>query len=170
VWEALDRAGCEPHGTEWNFRSRCPAHGGENPGSLHVSVGCDGQAVLWCFAHRCPADDIARAVGLEMRDLFPPGHRHARRRQLPQARRADFQGNARRVVNILAALEALGSDWSASVRCACAYCGAPAAVLFADREQLGLMCPGAPDPNALSHWTCTADQLAQALAGRLEDA
>jgi hypothetical protein len=169
VWEALERAGCEPHGTEWDFRSRCPLHG-ENPGALHVSVGVGGQAVLWCFARQCAAEDIAGALRLEMCDLFPPGHRRARRRQLPQARRADFQGSARTVVNVLAALEALGDDWSASVRCACAFCGAPAAVLFADRERVGLMCPGDPDPNALGHWTCTADQLAQALAGRLEDA
>jgi hypothetical protein len=170
VWDALERVGCEPHGTQWDFRSRCPAHDGENPSALHVSVGVGGQAILWCFAHQCAAEDIARALGLAVADLFPPGHRRARRRRLPDARRADFHGNARMIVNVLAALQALGGNWSASVRCACGYCGAPAAVLFADREQVGLMCPGDPDPDALGHWTCTVDQFTQALAGRVEDA
>jgi hypothetical protein len=170
VWDALDRADCSPHGAQWDFRSRCPAHDGENPSALHVAVGVGGQAVLWCFARQCDAEQIVAALDLEMCDLFPAGHRRARRRHLPDARRRDFAGSARTVVNVLAGLQALGSDWSASVRCDCPHCGAPAAVLFADREQVGLMCPGDPDPDALGHWTCTVDQFVQALAGRLEDA
>jgi hypothetical protein len=170
MWDALERAVCAPHGEPWNFRSRCPAHDGENPNALHVSVGCDGQAILWCFAHQCGAEQIVAAVGLQMHDLFPAGHRRARRRPLPDACRADFTGSARAVANVLAGLEAVGGDWLVQLRCDCAHCGAPAAVLFADRSGVTLMCPGDDRAQALGYGACTADQLTQALAGRLEDA
>ena len=92
---ALEVAGCRPHGRSYDFRARCPAHDGENRESLHASVGADGRAVLYCFARQCPAEDICGALGLTVADLFPPGHRYARRLPLRPVKRADFSGSPR---------------------------------------------------------------------------
>ena len=77
VWDALDRAGCEPHGAPHDFRARCAGHDGDNRDALHVSVGADGRALLWCFVG-CTVETIVSALGLSMPDLFPLGHHRAR--------------------------------------------------------------------------------------------
>jgi hypothetical protein len=63
------------------YMASCPAH--EDPkASLGVSEGDDGRALLRCFAG-CESSDIVAALGLEMRDLFPPsanGHRNGLRK------------------------------------------------------------------------------------------
>lgn len=129
VWDALQAAGCAPHGQAYDFRSRCPAHAGENNNALHVSAGADGRAVLWCHAHQCELEDITIALELSVADLFPAGHRNANRRQLANARRADFDGPARTVANTLAALERIGDRWVVTVSTDCPYCGYPHARL-----------------------------------------
>jgi hypothetical protein len=48
----------------------CPAHNDKSP-SLVVRELADGRVLVHCFAG-CGVDEIVRAVGLEMRDLFPP--------------------------------------------------------------------------------------------------
>lgn len=78
VFEALEQAGCSPVGPTHKFRARCPAHGSDTQNSLAVSVGGDGRALLWCFVG-CDANDIVKALGLAWSDLFPEGHRLARR-------------------------------------------------------------------------------------------
>ena len=123
VRDALDRAGCAPHGPACDFRARCPGHDGDNPESLHVCEGADRRVVLYCFAHLCDAERIVSAIGLTLADLFPAGHHRARRRDLPEAQRRDFGGNARIVANMLLALERLGRDWQLAITLDCPYCG-----------------------------------------------
>jgi len=60
------------------YIARCPAHEDRRP-SLSVRELDDGRVLLHCFAG-CPVDEVVAAVGLELRDLFPPGeHRPAPR-------------------------------------------------------------------------------------------
>ncbi len=170
VWDALERAGCEPHGQPWDFYARCPVHNGESNEALHVSVGADGRALLWCFAHTCSAQSIAAALDVEVCDLFPPGHHRARRRSLPEAQRGDFTGSARAVVNILAAVEKLHAEWYLELRTDCAHCGSPAALAHASSSgAVSLSCPGDADAEALGYTGCTLDQFRQALAARVRD-
>lgn len=77
VLEHLD--GVRRSGKGWT--ARCPAHEDHWP-SLSVSEGRDGRALLTCHAG-CAFDDLIRALGLELRDLFPPRDDSAR----PQPRR-----------------------------------------------------------------------------------
>jgi putative DNA primase/helicase len=66
VLETLD--GARKNGTGWV--ARCPGHEDRNP-SLSIHVGDDGRVLLRCFAG-CSAERIVAALGLTMRDLFPP--------------------------------------------------------------------------------------------------
>lgn len=77
VRDALDARGYTPTGEPHDFRSRCPAHDGENDHALHVWEGGEGTALVHCF-RGCDTRDVVRALGLTMRDLFPPGHHRAR--------------------------------------------------------------------------------------------
>jgi hypothetical protein len=169
IWDALDRAGCRPHGPEHDFRARCPGHDGENRDALHVSTGADGRVLLTCFAHDCDSETIVGAIGLEMSDLFPPGHHRARRLKPPRSRREDFTGPARTVVNVLAGLETVGSDWCLELRTDCPHCGSPAALLQASPRFVLLSCPGDEYAERLGYTACTLDQFQQALAGRVND-
>jgi hypothetical protein len=66
VREALEAAGCRRSGpTGWT----CPAHD-DHKASLSVREAGDGRALVYCHAG-CPVDDVARALGLSMRDLAP---------------------------------------------------------------------------------------------------
>ncbi|MCI0654836.1 MAG: hypothetical protein L0Y39_10215 [Methylococcaceae bacterium] len=49
---------------------RCPSHDDKRP-SLAIREIEGGTLLLKCFAG-CSAADIVQAVGLELRDLFPP--------------------------------------------------------------------------------------------------
>lgn len=51
-----------------SWKALCPAHEDREP-SLSVSEGDDGRAFLRCFAG-CNNEEIAAALGLEMKDLF----------------------------------------------------------------------------------------------------
>lgn len=57
-------------GTDTNFTCRCPAHE-DRENSLSVSVADDGKVLLKCFAD-CDNKDILAAMGLHLRDLWPP--------------------------------------------------------------------------------------------------
>ncbi len=161
VWDALEARDYCPHGQPHDFRARCPAHKGSNDESLHVSVGADGRALVHCFAHRCDEAAITSVLGLEVSDLFPAGHRNARRRELPHASRVDFTGPAVEAADLLCALNRLGERWRIEVTCDCPSCGSPHALLAISTDHGPWMsCPGG----------CTAQMAAQALAGRLADA
>lgn len=77
------------------WRACCPAHGGSNPSALSVGVGAEDQVLLRCW-HGCDVEQVARALGLELTDLFPPKlHHHTsgvptRRRLLPAAQALDL--------------------------------------------------------------------------------
>lgn len=49
----------------------CPAHEDKEP-SLGIAVGEDGRVLLHCFAG-CSAESVVKAIGVEMKDLFPSG-------------------------------------------------------------------------------------------------
>ena len=69
------------------WKARCPAHE-DRKASLAISIGAGGKALLNCFAG-CKTDDVAAAVGLEMRDLMPPRDvRPALKKKTPVRRNA----------------------------------------------------------------------------------
>ena len=82
--------------------ARCPAHADRNP-SLGIRECGDGTLLIRCWAG-CSADSVVRAVGLELRDLFPQ-HMDGRSFEptAPRPKRPRFQ--ARELLQ-LAALEA----------------------------------------------------------------
>lgn len=55
-------------GRDGKYIARCPCHGDSTP-SLSVGLGNDNKILLKCFAG-CSTEDIVRAMGLEMKDLF----------------------------------------------------------------------------------------------------
>lgn len=55
--------------TRNGWLAKCPCHDDREP-SLSISLGADGRILLKCFAG-CSVEQIVRALGLEMRDLFP---------------------------------------------------------------------------------------------------
>jgi hypothetical protein len=54
----------------------CPAHEDRKP-SLNIAEGSDGRVLLHCFAG-CSQEEIVRALGLELRDLFPTSEPESR--------------------------------------------------------------------------------------------
>lgn len=160
VWDALETHGCGPHGLAYDFRARCAGHDGEGGDSLHVTEGADGRVLLHCFAHNCEPERILEPLGLGVADLFPAGHRHARRRRVEPVKRSDLTGNARVIANTLGALERLGVPWQATVTTDCPYCRSPGAYLRTTTNS---------EPFADCPAGCTTREFTQALAGRLLD-
>jgi Toprim domain len=73
VEEVVEHLGGGRPDGQGGFMARCAlaehhAHGDRTP-SLHVSPGDDDNVLLKCFAG-CPTEEIVRAVGLQMRDLY----------------------------------------------------------------------------------------------------
>ena len=96
LWEALERAGCEPMGAPPSFRAKCPGHGGENPTALRVGIGADGRALIHCF-RGCSAERVLAPLGLSTIDLYPIELRHrGGRRDLVLA-----PGRGRRTADVL---------------------------------------------------------------------
>ena len=52
------------------WQARCPAHDDRSP-SLAITETAEGTVLVKCWAG-CSASDIVGAVGLELKDLFPP--------------------------------------------------------------------------------------------------
>lgn len=72
-----------------SYMAQCPCHEDKEP-SLAVSEGDDGRVLLKCFAG-CRTEDIVKALGLSMADLFPPKERPQPKQSKPkqnEARRA----------------------------------------------------------------------------------
>ena len=57
-------------GRDGKYTARCPAHADRGP-SLSVTETDHGQLLIHCFAG-CGAVAVVEAIGLQMRDLFPP--------------------------------------------------------------------------------------------------
>ena len=75
VITALDTHGCNPRGGPTKWTARCPVqtahtHGDKNP-SLSVAESPTGVALITCHKG-CTTPDVVAALGLTMRDLFPP--------------------------------------------------------------------------------------------------
>src|SRR3954467_15551967 len=96
VWDALAGAGCVPKGEIFKFTARCPTHDDRSP-SLSVAEGVDRPAVLYCHAG-CRTEAVLAAIGLEMRDLFPAGHRTGPR---PRVTVPAHQGPAEALISAL---------------------------------------------------------------------
>lgn len=172
VWDALATRGCRPHGKQYNFRARCPAHDGDNRSSLHVQEGTDGRAVLYCFAYQCSVEQITDALGLRVADLFRGGHPAGNRHALRPVRRSDFSGVARSVANVLHALERTGEPWQLMVTSNCPACGSPGAWLRAHSRgtvlRNGYIDPtGGVDADCPNE--CEAHAYVQALLARLNE-
>lgn len=56
------------------WMSACPAHEDKSP-SMSIKVADDGRILIHCFAG-CSIFDITGAVGVEVKELFPPSHDH----------------------------------------------------------------------------------------------
>lgn len=71
-----------------SYMAQCPCHEDKEP-SLAVSEGDDGRVLLKCFAG-CDTEDIVKALGLSMADLFPPKEKSLKQSkpQQSEARRA----------------------------------------------------------------------------------
>jgi hypothetical protein len=73
----LRSGGFNPRETGANqWKSRCPAHQGKNS-NLSIKAADDGTVVLHCHrvdeaGRTCSPESIVQAIGLEMKDLFPP--------------------------------------------------------------------------------------------------
>jgi hypothetical protein len=67
VVAALEQADCRRGGQRGDWQ--CPAHKDQTP-SLSVHQGQDGRVLLHCHAG-CAPEQVAAALGLAMRDLFP---------------------------------------------------------------------------------------------------
>jgi len=52
------------------YMAECPAHQDKEP-SLSITTGDDGRVLVKCFAG-CSTEAIVEAIGIEMKDLFPP--------------------------------------------------------------------------------------------------
>jgi hypothetical protein len=70
------------------LRAICPVCGERNASTLSVGEGHDGAVLVTCFKSGCSIEAIAAALGLDVRDLFPPrqapggGHPPLQRRRL----------------------------------------------------------------------------------------
>jgi len=81
--------GVSRSGDQW--MARCPAHKDRDP-SLSVSKGDDERALLNCFKG-CDTEDIVRALGLSMSDLFfSPNESPSSRREVARYTYRDEEG------------------------------------------------------------------------------
>ncbi|MDQ8044535.1 MAG: hypothetical protein REI11_08015 [Patulibacter sp.] len=124
-----------------------------------MTIGVDGQVIAHCYARQCDIADIVRALGLQIADLYPAGHRQARRRALPSVSRSDLKGNVLSVAQTLAALDRVGRPWQLTLGFECPYCAGPAYAWLrvAEDGPIGLDCLAG----------CTANEVAGSLAGLL---
>ena len=88
------------------WRCACPVCGGRNRSTLSVGVGDTGAVLLKCWKEGCSPDQIARAVGLDLEDLFPPSDSHS-----PPTKR-------RRLISAGQALEVLEHELTLAIVCA----------------------------------------------------
>ena len=101
-----------------------------------------------------------RCARVNVADLFPDGHRRARRFPPPVLKRSDFTGAAGGVANTLYALTKLEASWDLMLSTDCPFCGAQGTWLRANSTgTLNVDCPGG----------CDADRFVGALIGRMQE-
>ncbi len=69
------------------WKALCPAHRDHSP-SLSVREAEDAKVLLHCWAG-CSAEDVCRAIGLTVADLFPDNSRHIRGEKRPRPSRKE---------------------------------------------------------------------------------
>lgn len=79
AWAVFEARGLVKRGEEWD--GKCPAHE-DNKSSLGIKVADGGVMLVKCLAS-CATVDVLEAVGLKMRDLWPPTERMNTPRQPP---------------------------------------------------------------------------------------
>lgn len=72
--------------TSKGVRAKCPAHDDATP-SLDVDRADDGRVLLKCRSANCSTEAIVSALGIEVRDLFPPGSTKTRKNPSPPNRK-----------------------------------------------------------------------------------
>jgi hypothetical protein len=77
VLERLTQAGLEPVATGSGYQAKCPGHDDDRP-SLSMTAAPDCKVLLKCHAG-CKTQAIVEALGLQMRDLFPPRQTKSRK-------------------------------------------------------------------------------------------
>jgi hypothetical protein len=116
-------------------------------------------------------EEITAAIGLSVSDLFPDGHRYARRHSLRAVKRTDFHGAARSVANVLYALEQLAEPWQVMVCSRCPSCGSPGGWVRAHSAGTVLannyISQGGFDADCPEG--CDKDQILQGLLGQLHN-
>jgi len=70
-----------------DWQAKCPAHDDDNP-SLSISMAGDSKILLKCHAG-CETEEVVRALGLKMKDLFPKSTKKGR--GTPQRKSATLQ-------------------------------------------------------------------------------
>jgi hypothetical protein len=70
VQALLDRLDAVHQVGAGRWRACCPAHDSQNRNVLSIAETTDGTVLIKCF-HGCTADEVVRAVGLHLSDLFP---------------------------------------------------------------------------------------------------
>lgn len=91
VEDLLERLEDVRRNGEARWMAKCPGHG-DRTASLSVRVGDDGRILLHCFSG-CSFGEIARALAVEPRQLFPPSSepwRPARPRRDPEQAARDL--------------------------------------------------------------------------------
>jgi hypothetical protein len=165
VRDALEHADCQPRGREHDFTARCPGHADHTP-SLHVGEGEGGKVLLHCFAG-CSIESIVGALGLELRDLFPPDRlngpdwpRPRRDRcvelagRMPAERQRVHQ-DADVLIDVLVQLVRDGRQFTGSLAFTCPECGAGHAWIRRNHAGLAADCDQG----------CDEHQVLTALAG-----
>ncbi|MFM2345884.1 MAG: hypothetical protein RL654_637 [Pseudomonadota bacterium] len=57
------------------LRAACPVCGGRNTNTFSAKAGETGAVLVKCWKSDCTPEQVARALGLEIADLFPPRER-----------------------------------------------------------------------------------------------
>jgi putative DNA primase/helicase len=72
IYNILDRLDLVKETGNGRWRTKCPSHSSDSSRkrTLSVGIGESGAVLLNCFAG-CSAEQVAKAVGLELMDLFP---------------------------------------------------------------------------------------------------
>ena len=71
VIQSLHERGKNPQEKGDHYEALCPAHDDTNP-SLTIRRADSGTVLIKCQSLKCSADNIVKAIGLTMKDLFPP--------------------------------------------------------------------------------------------------
>jgi len=155
VYAALEDADCHPRGPVYKFAARCPVTGhgkgrGDRHPSLSVREGADQRVLVYCFAG-CSAEEIVRAIGLTMADLFPRGHNRGGRggKPLPAPRPEHEPGPLGMASCYLSALALSGERVTLSIGSRCPACGGEGAWLRGNGNGLSLDCPEGCDSGAM---------------------